>query len=193
MKYLKGKKMGQSKKSLFILSIIFILLLCGCGQSTSGSGDSKLLNFNENTIITEGVGINEIKINDPSSKIESVFGNYSKKTNYVTYNYWEYNNYKINFCANSSTDKITEIQFNSGFPGKTTNGINFNSTLSEVKLKYPGYTTSVITSKSDFSAGTNNVLYSINDGTNPVYYKFAQTHILFWFTNSENLTQIVVY
>ena len=124
-----------------------------------------------------------------------IFGICNDKTVNTSYTWWNYREeYDIDFLTINGTNEITEIRFNTGFPGKTLdNNITLNSTLSEVKGKYPGYTEVTINSVSDWTAGSDNVLYTIDDGINPICYRFAQINIIFWFFPAENITQIVVY
>ena len=176
----------------FIYLCIALSLLFSCPQITNSPANNSI-SFDENTIIYPGIGINEIKVSEPSSKVEQIFGPCDDKTVYGSYTRWNYNKYNIDFLIRDSNGLISEIRFNTGFPGKTTNNISLSSTLSDVKTIYPGYNVSNISSTSDWTAGNNNVLYIINDGINPVYYRFSQTNILYWFNNSENSTQIVVF
>jgi hypothetical protein len=89
--------------------------------------------FKSDTMITPGIGLVNIKVNDSYNKIYSYYGEPESRSDMSTYFWITYRQkYGVDFLIYNSTQQMFEFRLNSGVAWQVTNGTFFGDTLTHL-------------------------------------------------------------
>jgi hypothetical protein len=184
------------KVKLFSATVLTVALVFAC-QTPAVPGAI----FDANTVIAEGVGLDQLKVGDHSAVITAVLGPCPNTIHYVNVTQWDYRpSFHVDFLVSDATGQIIEIRFDNGFPGKTENNIRLGSAWTAVAA---GHSVSnndyFVLTQADANAnpqGADKVLYKVSfDNVTVTSSKFIDSKqgICYWMDADQKIFQIIVF